>query len=377
MITFAEKSNPMTAKTIYNWGRLLASFCLLPCLGAQAQTTLNMIVGTYTHHNSEGMYSFSFNQLTGKATPLDTLRLSNPSFLTLNRAGNKIYAVSENSDSTAAVYDIDFNKATGKMTLRHTLPCYGADPCYIASNGRLLLTANYTGGSMSVFPLDAQGNVLPMSQQFKGHLAPQLLPQQSTPHIHCTQFTPDGQRVLATDFSANQLLAFKLDGTKLTPQGVVARLSSGSGCRHFVWSANKRFLYVVSELSGAVSVFRYGPGQMQRLQEIQSDSVGGHGSADIHLSCDGRYLYASNRLKSDGISIFRVNLNTGLLTKVGYQLTGIHPRNFAITPNGKYLLCACRDSNVIQVFAIDKETGLLTDTHQDIRMDSPVCIQFY
>ena len=100
------------------------------------------------------------------------------------------------------------------------------------------------------------------------------------------------------------------------------------------------------------------------------------GSADIHLSPDGKYLYASNRLQADGIAIFAVNPEDGTLAKVGYQLTGIHPRQFNITPNGKYLLAACRDSNVIQVYERDEVTGLLRDTRQDIIVDMPVCVQF-
>ena len=106
-----------------------------------------------------------------------------------------------------------------------------------------------------------------------------------------------------------------------------------------------------------------------------ADKAAARGSADIHLSPDGRFLYASNRLKEDGIAIFAVQAD-GTLTPAGYQPTGIHPRNFNITPNGKYLLAACRDSNVIQVYERNAENGLLTDTHLDIRVDKPVCIQF-
>jgi len=81
-------------------------------------------------------------------------------------------------------------------------------------------------------------------------------------------------------------------------------------------------------------------------------------------------------LKADGIAIFTVNPDDGKLTKIGYQPTGLHPRNFAITPNGKYLLVACRDDNKIQVFSIDSKTGLLSDTHRDILLGKPVCVKF-
>ncbi|MDD6837693.1 MAG: beta-propeller fold lactonase family protein, partial [bacterium] len=98
--------------------------------------------------------------------------------------------------------------------------------------------------------------------------------------------------------------------------------------------------------------------------------------ADIHITPDGGFLYASNRLQGDGIAIFSIDQATGELTKVGYQLTGIHPRNFLITPDGKFLLCACRDSDLTQIFSIDPETGLLTDTGRSIASSKPVCLKF-
>ena len=131
----------------------------------------------------------------------------------------------------------------------------------------------------------------------------------------------------------------------------------------------------MSELAGTVTVFANEHGTLKHLQTIASDSVNGGGGADIHLSPDGKFLYSSNRLKADGISIFKVNPANGLLTKVGYQLTGTHPRNFCITPNGKYLLCACRDSNLIQVYRINGESGMLSDIHQDIILKKPVCVK--
>jgi 6-phosphogluconolactonase (cycloisomerase 2 family) len=115
---------------------------------------------------------------------------------------------------------------------------------------------------------------------------------------------------------------------------------------------------------------------LDEIQTVAADTVNAQGSGDIHLSPDGKYLYASNRLKADGVAIFKVDETNGTLTKVGYQLTGIHPRNFIITPNGKYLLVACRDTNVIQIFERDQATGLLTDIKKDIKVDKPVCVKF-
>lgn len=133
---------------------------------------------------------------------------------------------------------------------------------------------------------------------------------------------------------------------------------------------------MINELSGTVIAFEYKDGDLKEIQTIAADTVNAQGSADIHISPDGKFLYASNRLKADGIAIFNIHPDNGMLSKAGYQLTGIHPRNFIITPNGKYLLVACRDSNVIQVYERDTDTELLTDVQQDIKVDKPVCIKF-
>ena len=154
------------------------------------------------------------------------------------------------------------------------------------------------------------------------------------------------------------------------------KVEAGSGPRHLTFAPNGSYAYLINELSGTVIAFEYSDGELKETQTIAADTVGAKGSGDIHISPDGKFLYASNRLKADGLAIFSIHPENGMLTKVGYQLTGIHPRNFIITPNGKYLLVACRDSNVIQVYERDTDTGLLTDIRKDIKVDKPVCIKF-
>ena len=148
------------------------------------------------------------------------------------------------------------------------------------------------------------------------------------------------------------------------------------GSKALIFSKNGKYAYLINELSGKVIAFAYADGRLNEIQTITADTIQARGSADIHLSPDGKYLYVSNRLKEDGIAIFEVNPEKGTLAKVGYQLTGSHPRNFNITPNGKYLLVACRDSNAIQIFERDIVSGLLKKTGEEIKMDKPVCIQF-
>ena len=113
------------------------------------------------------------------------------------------------------------------------------------------------------------------------------------------------------------------------------------------------------------------------VQTIKADSVGAQGSGDIHVSPDGRFVYASNRLKADGIAIFAIDQATGRLTHAGYQPTGPHPRNFAITPNGRFMLVACRDTDTIEVYAVSGADGSLSRVAgADIHVSRPVCIKF-
>ena len=349
---------------------------LLSVCCSQAQEKVMMLVGTYTDGGSKGVYSYNFNQETGEAEALNVLALKNPSYLTISHDGRLVYAVSETNDDKASLNTIRLNPRTGDMQLLESSAVMGGDPCYVATNGKTVLTANYSGGSMSVFNLTQQGTKPELATRFLGTTGGPDLTRQDMPHVHCACFTPDGQYALATDFSADRILSYRLAGQKLIANGVAANVSADSGPRHLVFSSNGRFAYLMSELSGKVTVFSYAHGRLKVLQEIVSDSVGARGGADIHLSPDGRFLYSCNRLKAEGIAIFAVNSQTGLLSRVGYQPTAAHPRQFNITPNGRFLLCCCRDSNKIQVFRRDKYTGLLTDTHNDITVSKAVCVQF-
>ena len=332
---------------------------------------LTMVVGTYTDTGSTGLYSFMFNQQTGETMLLDSLSMTNPSYLTFAHRPHLLYVVSETNDSHAAVSTVSLNETTGRMRLLNRQLTGGEDPCFVETNGRMVLTANYSGGTMSVFPVLRNGLIGSCRYRFAGHTDT----PQNTAHVHAARFAPNGY-VYATDFSADQLLCFKpTSSTSLKSLSVAGRLPQGEAPRHIAFAPNGRHVYVMSELGGAVTVFKWKGYHLERLQTIASDSVGGRGGADLHLSPDGRYLYASNRLKADGISIFKVDAGTGKLRKVGYQSTELHPRNFALTPNGRYLLCACRDGNCIQVFARDAETGLLA-IKQTIRLRKPVCIRF-
>lgn len=370
--------------------RLLTSAVAAAFVGIQsfAGNDLTMIVGTYTEQStSEGMYVYRFNQDNGKAEAISSVKAGNPSFLTFNDDATRVYAVNEYDDERrgAEAYSFDAQKGTlsllssqhcGTLSNGHVRNMPGAAPCNIMAYGRRLVTSNYNGGDISVFPINQDGSIGAECQYICDKSSG------ANAHIHCCMMTPDHRYMIATDlgndciwrFDAND--ANNVNGAFLTNPTEIYSAPKGTGPRHIVFNDKGTVAYLIGELDGTVAVLGYNDGNLKELQRVQASETKTSGSADIHLSPDGKFLYASHRLKDEGISIFSVDKNTGLITKIGFQPTAAHPRNFAITPNGNYMLVACRDSNVIEVYRRDKKTGKLVNTRQDIKLGKPVCIQF-
>ena len=367
-------------------------FALLTFITFAQDNNLMMYVGTYTEDsNSKGIYIYYFNQEYGTVIGLLSSAIAtNPSFITLSPDGKHLYAVSEYNNGLQGAHSLHLSedKSKVKYSVFHSTALKesykeepkqaGADPCHIVADDKYVITANYTGGDISVFSLDAKGRLQPEVQNiaFEGKTPERVA------HIHCIIPTPDKKYILATDLGNDRVYRFRYNkkarknAEVLTSQRVAYEVSDGQGPRHLTFSKDGRFAYLINELGGECVVLGYRKGKLKEIQRIMADEGGGRGSADIHISPDGRFLYTSHRLKKDGIAIFAIDPEKGTLTKIGYQLTNIHPRNFAITPNGKYLLVACRDDNKIQVFQRDEATGELIETPEEIEIDKPTCIVF-
>ncbi len=355
-------------------------------LVTKADGEMFLLVGTYTRAGeSEGIYVYKFNTETGNSDFLSMVKTANPSYLTLSSDENFVYAVEEGDEKNSAVHAFGFDRETGRLTLLNSQPTRGWSPCYIEidADNKHVITANYGDGSISVFQVESDGSLSELAWFFRYEGGGADAERQKSSHAHSARYTPDGNYLFVTDLGSDKIYQYRTTQSVFEGQAPIMSgenspiaVQSGTGPRHFDFHPNGQQMYLLGELSGQVLVYDYTGGNLVEKQVIAADTVGARGSADIHVSPDGRFLYASNRLKADGLAIFSINREDGTLTKVGYQPTGRHPRNFAITPNGKFLLVASRDDNKIQVFEVNAETGLLTHLNRDIDLHKPVCLKF-
>ncbi|MBQ4902350.1 MULTISPECIES: lactonase family protein [Alistipes] len=347
-----------------------------------------LLVGSYAASNEEAIKVYRIDEQFGNAEYVSGLAgIPNSAFLTFSADSKLVYAVSEEDGKKPAANAIRFDRQQGELTLLNTQSTEGGLPIYatLSPDGNFVLTANYMGGSITVFALDKDGRILPDSHliPFSGKGSNEK--RQKMPHLHCVKFTPDGQYLLATDLGTDHiyLVPVSKQVKKGEPKSLLdeagridIQMEAGSGPRHICFHPNGRFVYLISELSGKITVFSYQGGKLERLQTIVCDPFVIDGSADIHVSSDGKFLYASKRLKEDGIVIYSIEPEKGTLKQIGYQPTDLYPRNFALSPNNRYLLVVCRDGGRIQIFERNQDTGLLKDTGKNIKIDRPAFVMF-
>lgn len=328
--------------------------------------TQRLLIGTYTDATSQGIYRTEFNPQTGKLSEAKLIiEVDNPSYIALDKPKALLYAVSEGGDDeSSALNAYRYDATTDSYTLLSRRATMGASPCYVALHDGYAYTANYTGGSLSRFKIASDGS---LGDAEEIEYEPR---QGSASHIHGIFTAPDLSSIYVTDLGRGEIFQMA-DGRELSRTS----LQMGTGPRHMAFAQDGKVAYALNELSGTVAVFDIGEQGLLLKQTIASDSVGGGGCADIHLSPDGRYLYTSNRLKEDGISTFKV-AEDGTLEKIFYTRTGRHPRNFTLSPDGRFLLVAVRYDNCIEVYSRNSETGELLFTGEKLELSHPVCLKW-
>ena len=267
----------------------------------------------------------------------------------------------------------------------------GLSTCHITILDGQVVTADYTSGSLSVFPVDCDGVPgEPEVMYFKG--SGPVRGRQDSAHLHSTWLSPDGLSLVAVDLGSDKLYRFGVrDGKLLFTDGefhgaAPIDLPAGCGPRHCAFSPSGDRLYVITELSDEVLVLDYPSGRL--LQRLPAHKENPNGGGHILLSPEGRFVCASVRVSStsgdarclcrDCIAVYERDASTGLLTPAGSFEVGGHPRHFTFAPDtdALKLVVACRDSDALQVFTLDPSTGLPQGPSENIPATSPDSVIF-
>ncbi|MDA9555190.1 lactonase family protein [Pelobium sp.] len=347
----------------------------------------HLIIGTYTKTQDKGLFVYKFDTQTGKLTfESSTEGIKNPSYLAINSNGTKVYSVNESgTERKGGVSAFNFDAKTGKISFINEQDTKGSGPCYIriAKDNKYIFTANYTGGSISALPLNKDGSIAPL-QQLIQHEGSSINPnRQKEPHAHSAIFSPAGDILYSADLGTDKLYAYTYQPENKEPlsdaKQAFVNIEPGYGPRHFDFNKSGNKLYLVAELTAMISVFDVQNKTLKNIQNISmnaNDFKGINGAADIHLSNDGNFLYATNRGSVNEIVIFKVDKPTGKLTKIGAESSkGKMPRNFMIDPTDQFLLVANQNSDDIYVFRRDKKTGLLSYINEKLTIGNPVCLK--
>jgi len=351
---------------------------------------LLVYVGTYTSGDSEGIYVCRLDLSSGKLTLIKTVKdLVNPCFLAIDSQYSYLYSIDEvrKSDDSrrGAVSAFSINRKTGDLTFINKQPVKGPAPCHLTvdKTGKFVLTANYNGGFISVFPIISGGRLGTMTDFVQHHGSGPNPTRQKEPHAHSINMDPSNRYAFAADLGIDKIMIYRLDldeGKLLPNEQPWVQVKAGAGPRHFTFHPNGKYAYVINELNSTITAFLYDETQgtlkeIHTVSTLPEDFTGNNSCADIHVSPSGKFIYGSNR-GHDSIVIFAIDEETGKLTYIDNEPTrGKTPRNFAIDPTGTFLLAENQRSNNIVTFRIDRQTGKLISTGHIIEIPSPVCIK--
>lgn len=365
---------------------LISGFFFFSCSSPKSED-YTLYVGTYTGEGSEGIYVLKFNTDDGTLVPVDTVSgVENPSYLALSPDSRFLYAVNENADSLdASLSAFAVDTESGSLSFLNSRNSRGGAPCYIDidAEGQSVFAGNYLGGSLAMFSIDNNGSLLEAESVIRHEGSSVNANRQQSPHVHCTLVTPDNRMLLAADLGTDKVLGYAYDAednSLETDPVTVFQADPGAGPRHITFHPNGNYAYLINELNGTIDAFSYSNRALEHIQTVSTlpeKYDGAVSGADIHVSPDGNYLYASNREDLNNIVSYAIDPESGKLNYLeAVGSGGIHPRNFVIDPSGRFLLVANRHSNNIVVFKRDPATGMLETTGIELALSQPVCLKF-
>lgn len=358
---------------------LITIVLMTGCKSIQKENS-SFYVGTYTQKDSKGIYKYTISS-KGKLEKIGlAAETINPTFLVRSKDSKTLFAVAEiNENGTGFVKSFKIENETLQLISKEESG--GAGPCFVALNDdNYIVTANYGGGSVGLLKTDASGKLSSLLD-VQQHVGKGTTSRQEGPHAHSAWFHPTKKELISVDLGTNQLWFSTIDTQKnelvLTTQKTL-EMAAGAGPRHLTFHPNNKWIYVLNELNNTVSLVKEKDENYvvtSSIGTLPTEFTAYSNAADIHITKDGKFLYASNR-GHESIVMYEVNQQNGTLKNIGFQdVLGKNPRNFSLSPNEEFLVVANQDTDNIVSFKRNATTGLLTFV-SEIAAPMPVCILF-
>lgn len=341
-------------------------------------------LGTYTKNTgSQGIYALRLNPATGALSePIVAAAATDPNWIELSPDRKYLYAVHA-STAQALAFSVDLD--TGRLTPFDPTSIAAAQPpshLAVDATGRVLLSANYREGYVSASLIRADGTPgTPNSTRHEGS-GPDPK-RQDKPHVHSVTVSPDNRFVVVADLGLDNIFVYALETSTatLTLVSSVAATQPGGGPRHFKFSRDGRFGYSIEEMGGTVTAYTWDAARgiltpIQTISTLPPDFAGLKWNAEVRIHPNGKFLYASNRTH-DSIAVFSIEPKTGFLMLIEIVPSGGKtPRNFALSGDGRWLVCGHQDEAIVTVFAVDGASGRLTQTPHSAAVPAVVCVAF-
>lgn len=337
-------------------------------------------VGTYTNKESKGIYKYTLSA-TGKLKEIGLMaKTRNPSFLALSPDKKYLLAVNEVAEDNTGFVSSYAIQSDSLIFINRSVSG-GTNPCFITvtKNGQVL-TANYTSGSIGLLSLEKNGQLSDLLA-IQQHTGKGSTERQKSPHAHSVWVDEkNDKQIISVDLGTNELWISTIDTINHTFHKNPTKIAMevGAGPRHLAFHPTKNRVYILNELNNTVTMLSHENGTFKTKSSISTlpaDFSEFSKGADIHISSDGLFLYASNR-GHDSIAIFSIDPQNGGLSLIDFETLKIKtPRNFSLTPDGKFLLVANQDANTLVAFSRNPVTGLLSYA-SEVHALTPVCIVF-
>lgn len=330
--------------------------------------SIEILLGTYTRRESDGIYRVHLDQANKKIEDLALVaEVGSPTYIDTIQDHHMIFTiVNENEQGGIASL---VKQEDGSYKRQSVLLVDGAAPAYIAYDAtrKFIYTSNYHKGEVAVYKTDAAGNLELLDTV--QHSGSSIHENQSSPHAHYSDLTPDEKYLVVCDLGTDGLYTYEISEAGKLTECSRLKVKAGSGPRHLVFHPTLDVAYLFAELSSEIITLGYNPQtgvfkENQTISTIPADHTSFNGGAAIRITNDGQFVYASNR-GHDSLAVFSTD-SEGKLTLVEYAPTeGETPRDFALDPSDKFVLVGHQDSDNLTLFERNAETGKLNLLQKD------------